>query len=76
MILDLWKIKIKDYFVSTLALAGEKVTLKVEGAGGVALAGLAALRGESVVLRKTHFASLTRYPGVAVTFKNINSPYM
>ena len=58
----------ESYFISALALPGEEVTLEVEGTGGVALAGLAALRGEAVVLRKTHLASLTRHPGVTITF--------
>ena len=57
-----------SYLISTLALSGQQVALEVEGASGVALAGLAALGGEAVVLRKTHLTTLTRHPGVTITF--------
>jgi hypothetical protein len=55
------------YLVSTLALSGQEIALKVERARGVALAGLAAFGREAVVLREAHLATLTRHPRVTIT---------
>ena len=56
-----------QYLVSTLALSCEKVALEVERSRGVALASLAPVRGEAVVLRQAHLATLARYTRITVT---------
>jgi hypothetical protein len=68
LVLSLNNISQSPDLVSTLALPGQEVALEVERPGGIALASLAPVGREAIVLRQAHLATLARHSRITVTY--------